>query len=80
MKTDKEFLEANAHIPDEQVITDIRDTQNELYNLLDNRRRLSGYDRLSNMKLRALSAEIDDRRKFIKDLRRLLKLRGVEIK
>lgn len=77
--SDKDFLEANAHISDEEVIQDIRDTNTEIRDLLQQRSRMSGYDRFSNMKLRKISADIDERRKFSKDLYRLLDLRGVKI-
>ncbi len=77
--TDEEFLAENAHVPTIQVRKDIEDTEAELVELRQQRRRLGGpqgIDRMADMKLRATSDKIDKRVAFIKDLRRLLQLRG----
>jgi hypothetical protein len=61
MKTDEEILALNAHIPDEEVLRDIKDTEAEI--LL--RRRLN-YDQPG----------IAKRQEFIERLRHLLDLRN----
>jgi hypothetical protein len=60
MKTDKEILEANAHITDAEVLADIYDTEMEI-----SRRVRLNYD----------EEGVKERRDFVLKLRHLLELR-----
>lgn len=76
MKTDKEILESNKHIPDKEVKQDITDTLAEIRVM---EREIEGFeiigDRVSNMKIAARISGIEERKGFVNKLQKLLQLR-----
>ncbi len=61
MKTDKELLEANRHIPDSEIWQDIHETQQEI---------------TLRLRLNYDSEGVKERTEFIANLQRLLALRA----
>lgn len=67
---DQQYLDDNAHVPSAEIRQDIHDTEDEIAQYKRGMQHAdpkmhSGYQR-----------NIDDRQKFVDDLKRLLKLRG----
>lgn len=78
-----EILEANKHIPDDEVRNDIRETLAEIEILkievkhLENTPRLLPDYRINFMKASAKRVGIENREQFVAKLRTLLNARGV---
>lgn len=75
--SDAEYLEANADITSAEVRQDIQDTQEEVNRLQSGRAMSFGSkERIDHMRAQAARDGIAERKKFIDDLQRLLRLRG----
>lgn len=68
-----------TEVPTEQVWTDLKENDAELRELKRTRSRTTAHDRISSMKIRALSSQIDEHIKLSKKLRRILKDRGEDV-
>lgn len=67
---DQQYLDDNAHVPSSEVRQDIRDTEDEIAQYK------RGMDKADPRLQSGYQRNIDDRQKFVDDLKRLLKLRG----
>lgn len=81
--TDQEILENNAHIPTDEVLRDLADTEAEIVTMGREAEHLEQTPlslptaRLDHMRAAARSDGIAKRREFVSKLKRLLELRGV---
>lgn len=74
---DNEYLEANAHIPSDEIRQDIADTQEEITRLQEGKAMSFGTkDRIDHMRAQAARTGIEERKEFVAGLERLLRLRG----
>jgi len=80
--TDEEFLKTNAHIPDDEVLRDIADTEFEIRQMTAEAEHLEKTPmslpsaRMDHMRASARRSGIKDREEFIQKLKKLLQLRN----
>lgn len=77
MSNDELNIEANAHIPTEEIERDIADTQREITDLEDEERILRRNPIENKVRLYMIGGHISSRRTFIEKLQKIIEARKI---